>query len=64
MPDKSNDFLSRLKVQVEDKPKLEGTELFSEMDIYTCLSLMKDTARVQDFLRMAREEAQQIKESP
>lgn len=57
MSDRNNDFLSGLKVQVEDKPKLERPELFSEMDIYTCLSLMKDTARVQNFLRIAREES-------
>lgn len=61
MSDRNNDFLSGLKVQVEDKPKLEIPELFSEMDIYTCLSLMKDTARVQNFLRIAREESKHRK---
>ena len=57
MSDRSSDFLEGLKVQVGDKPKSDRIELFSEMDIYTCLSLMRDTARVQNFLRMAREES-------
>lgn len=55
MPDKSNDFLNGLKVQVEDNTELEKSELFSEMDIYTCLSLMRDTSKIQEFLRMANE---------
>lgn len=57
MSDRSSDFLEGLKVQVEDKPKPYRTELFSEMDIYTCLSLMRDTSRIQEFLRTAREES-------
>lgn len=57
MADRDNDFLRGLKVQVENTQKLERKELFSELDIYTCLSLMKDTAKVKRFLMITENES-------
>lgn len=57
MADRDNDFLMGLKVQVENTQKIERQELFSELDIYTCLSLMRDTARVKRFLMLTENES-------
>ena len=57
MSDKNNDFLEGLKVQVGETSKSDSKENFSEIDDYTCSSLMRNVAQIR---RLLESEGKQV----
>lgn len=56
MANKNNDFLESLKVANQNQLNATKEIPYSDRDVYTCLKLMGDTAKVQNFLLSAREQ--------
>lgn len=53
MPHNNTDFLDSLKVSENDKEIDNMKEPSSNRDVYTCIKLMQDTSKVQNFLLSA-----------
>ena len=56
MANKNNDFLESLKISDTNQLNTTKEMPYSDRDVYTCLKLMGDTAKVQRFLLLAREQ--------
>lgn len=56
MANKNNNFLESLKVSDTKQINATREAAYSDRDVYTCLKLMGDTAKIQDFLLSTREQ--------